>query len=117
MYILCCFCSHCVFTIKLIQTSNESKPTCARVNRISIVDLAGSERTAKTQAVGTRAKEAGNINVSLMVLGRCIDTIRLNQKKRCVSICVLVCYLTSILFILYAEGKGTFVLYHLERVN
>ena len=51
---------------------------------MSIVDLAGSERTAKTQAIGTRVKEAGNINVSLMVLGRCIDTIRFNQKKRCV---------------------------------
>ena len=65
---------------------------------MSIVDLAGSERTAKTQAVGTRAKEAGNINVSLMVLGRCIDTIRFNQKKR--SVClymyirVLVCIYT-----------------------
>ena len=58
---------------------------------MSIVDLAGSERTAKTQAVGTRAKEAGNINVSLMVLGRCIDTIRFNQKKRFVCVCVCVC--------------------------
>jgi len=71
-----------VFTVKLVQTDNTAKPTCARVNRVSIVDLAGSERTAKTQAVGTRAKEAGNINVSLMVLGRCIDTIRFNQKKK-----------------------------------
>ena len=67
---------------------------------MSIVDLAGSERTAKTQAVGTRAKEAGNINVSLMVLGRCIDTIRFNQKKR--SVClymyirVLVCIYTCV---------------------
>ena len=62
IYIVCCSYSHCVFTIKLVQTSNAAKPTCARVNRISIVDLAGSERTAKTQAIGTRAKEAGNIN-------------------------------------------------------
>ena len=89
--ILCCSCSHCVFTIKLVQTSNLSKPSFARINRMSIVDLAGSERTAKTQAVGTRAKEAGNINVSLMVLGRCIDTIRFNQKKRFVCVCVCVC--------------------------
>ena len=87
---MCCSYSHCVFTIKLVQTSNASKPTCARVNRISIVDLAGSERTAKTLAIGTRAKEAGNINVSLMVLGRCIDTIRFNQKKR-YGVCTRVC--------------------------
>ena len=79
-----------MFTIKLEQTSDASKPTCARVNRISIVDLAGSERTGKTQAIGTSAKESDNINVSLMVLGWCIDTIRLNQKKRCVHVCVCV---------------------------
>ena len=37
--------------------------------RISIVDLAGAERSGKTGATGTRVKEAGNINNSL--LSRC----------------------------------------------
>ena len=45
IYIVCCSYSHCVFTIKLVQTSNAAKPTCARVNRMSIVDLACSERS------------------------------------------------------------------------
>ena len=43
IYIVCCSYSHCVFTIKLVQTSNAAKPTCARGNRVSIVDLACSE--------------------------------------------------------------------------
>lgn len=31
--------------------------------------------------VGQRLKEAGNINKSLMVLGQCMETLRLNQLK------------------------------------
>ena len=42
IYIVCCSYSHCVFTIKLVQTSNVAKPKFARVNRVSTVDLAGS---------------------------------------------------------------------------
>ena len=39
------------------------------------------ERTTKTQSKGDRLKEAGNINTSLLVLGRCIDTMRSNQNN------------------------------------
>ena len=31
--------------------------------------------------LGQRLKEAGNINKSLMVLGQCMETLRLNQLK------------------------------------
>ena len=47
--------------------------------RLSFVDLAGSERYAKTQNNGDRLKEAGNINTSLMTLGKCLDYLRYNQ--------------------------------------
>lgn len=50
--------------------------------RISIVDLAGAERSAKTGASGVRIKEAGNINNSLLTLGKCIEAMRYNQSKR-----------------------------------
>ena len=50
--------------------------------RISIVDLAGAERSAKTGATGVRIKEAGNINNSLLTLGKCIEAMRHNQSKR-----------------------------------
>jgi len=46
---------------------------------LSFCDLAGSERISKTHNVGDRQKEAGNINTSLLVLGRCIKSIRHNQ--------------------------------------
>ena len=55
---------------------------CVCVCRISIVDLAGAERSAKTGACGVRVKEAGNINNSLLTLGKCIDAMKYNQSKR-----------------------------------
>jgi kinesin family member 20 len=51
------------------------------VSRLSIVDLAGSERSKLTQTSGERLKEAGNINRSLMVLGQCLEVLRVNQKR------------------------------------
>ena len=66
--------------------------------RISIVDLAGAERSMKTGATGMRVKEAGNINNSLLTLGKCIEAMRHNQNKRSVSsllsphVCVLVVF-------------------------
>ena len=53
--------------------------------RISIVDLAGAERSAKTGATGMRIKEAGNINNSLLTLGKCIEAMRFNQNKKYVA--------------------------------
>ena len=34
-----------------------------------------------TKAEGERLKEAGNINMSLLTLGRCIEMMRYNQSK------------------------------------
>uniref|UniRef100_A0A672LUY9 Kinesin-like protein KIF20B n=1 Tax=Sinocyclocheilus grahami TaxID=75366 RepID=A0A672LUY9_SINGR len=48
---------------------------------LSLCDLAGSERCAKTQNRGDRLKEAGNINTSLLTLGKCISALRLNQTQ------------------------------------
>ncbi len=46
---------------------------------LSFCDLAGAERIKKTLNTGERQKEAGNINTSLLVLGRCMKAIRHNQ--------------------------------------
>ena len=51
--------------------ASKHEPHLARVSLLSFCDLAGSERIAKTNNVGERQKEAGNINTSLLVLGRC----------------------------------------------
>jgi kinesin family protein 20 len=74
---------HTLYTIKLVRMKKGlTKPSVARVNRITIVDLAGSERSSKTKAHGERIKEAGSINTSLLTLGRCIETLRSNQNKK-----------------------------------
>ncbi len=56
-----------------------AKPHLARVSMLSFCDLAGAERIKKTLNTGERQKEAGNINTSLLVLGRCMKAIRCNQ--------------------------------------
>ena len=74
--------SHCIFTVKLVRVADPDAPHLARVSMISFCDLAGSERISKTHNVGDRQKEAGNINTSLLVLGRCIKAIRHNQMMK-----------------------------------
>uniref|UniRef100_A0A673N270 Kinesin-like protein n=1 Tax=Sinocyclocheilus rhinocerous TaxID=307959 RepID=A0A673N270_9TELE len=49
------------------------------VSQLCLVDLAGSERTSRTRAEGSRLREAGNINQSLMTLRTCIEVLRENQ--------------------------------------
>ncbi|KAI9485564.1 MAG: kinesin motor domain-containing protein [Benjaminiella poitrasii] len=79
--------SHSIFTIRIVRAPIDSNnyviedPTYATVSKFSIVDLAGSERYRNTLNSGQRLKEAGNINKSLMVLGQCMETLRLNQLK------------------------------------
>jgi hypothetical protein len=68
--------SHSIFVVKLIRR----KDGVEKMHRLSIVDLAGSERTSRTQNMGARVKETGNINSSLMNLGRCMEAPRWNQQ-------------------------------------
>ena len=72
--------SHCIFTIKVVRVADKEQPHCARVSMLSFCDLAGSERIKKTLNTGERQKEAGNINTSLLVLGRVIKELRHNQN-------------------------------------
>lgn len=50
--------------------------------RLALCDLAGSERCSRTQNTGDRLKEAGNINSSLLTLGKCISAMKLNQNAK-----------------------------------
>ncbi|XP_050413395.1 kinesin-like protein KIF20A, partial [Patella vulgata] len=74
--------SHCIFNIKIIRVIDNGNPRMARVSMLSLCDLAGSERSSKTLSQGERLKEAGNINTSLMTLGRCIEMLRYNQNHK-----------------------------------
>nr|XP_008107336.1 PREDICTED: kinesin-like protein KIF23 isoform X1 [Anolis carolinensis] len=78
--------SHSVFLIKLIQAPLDADGDNVLQDReliilsqLSLVDLAGSERTNRTKAEGSRLREAGNINQSLMTLRTCIEVLRENQ--------------------------------------
>ncbi|XP_061678228.1 kinesin-like protein KIF23 isoform X2 [Syngnathoides biaculeatus] len=76
--------SHSVFIIKLAQAPLDADGDTILQNQVTVsqlclVDLAGSERTGRTGAEGTRIREAGNINQSLLNLRTCIEILRENQ--------------------------------------
>ncbi|XP_051808547.1 kinesin-like protein KIF23 isoform X2 [Acanthochromis polyacanthus] len=78
--------SHSVFIIKMAQAPLDADGTDllqdknqVSVSQLCLVDLAGSERTGRTGAEGTRIREAGNINQSLLNLRTCIEILRENQ--------------------------------------
>ncbi|KFV94059.1 Kinesin-like KIF20A, partial [Eurypyga helias] len=74
--------SHSIFSIRLLQLTDEHQPRVLGVSELSFCDLAGSERCNKTQAFGDRLKEAGNINNSLHILGKCIAALKQNQNPK-----------------------------------
>ncbi|XP_060924546.1 kinesin-like protein KIF23 [Limanda limanda] len=78
--------SHSVFTVKLAQAPLDADGdhilqdrNQVNVSQLCLVDLAGSERTSRTRAEGSRLREAGNINQSLMTLRTCMEVLRENQ--------------------------------------
>ncbi|XP_033011133.1 kinesin-like protein KIF20A [Lacerta agilis] len=74
--------SHSIFSIRLLSLSDESVPRVLGVSELSLCDLAGSERCHKAQTFGDRLKEAGNINNSLLILGKCIAALKQNQNPK-----------------------------------
>ncbi|XP_058067111.1 kinesin-like protein subito [Anopheles bellator] len=72
--------SHSIFTITVITHSVATQRIAQSVYKFC--DLAGSERLKKTGNMGDRLKEAQKINNSLLVLGRCLETVHKNQKSR-----------------------------------
>ncbi|MFT7807231.1 kinesin-like protein KIF20B [Arapaima gigas] len=74
--------SHCIFSIRVIRIEEVGIPRVHSVSELCLCDLAGSERCAKTHNKGDRLKEAGNINTSLLILGKCINALRHNQQSK-----------------------------------
>jgi len=68
--------SHSVFivTVSVREVLAEGEEVI-RVGKLYLVDLAGSENITRSGAVDQRAKEAGNINKSLLTLGRVITAL------------------------------------------
>ncbi|XP_047191048.1 kinesin-like protein KIF20B isoform X2 [Scophthalmus maximus] len=74
--------SHSIFSIRILRLEDVGTPRVHNVSELCLCDLAGSERCAKTQNQGERLKEAGNINTSLLILGKCINALRHNQQAK-----------------------------------
>ncbi|KAK6480508.1 kinesin-like protein KIF20A [Huso huso] len=71
--------SHGIFSVKLLRIDGKQ---VQKISELSLCDLAGSERCNKTKTFGERLKEAGNINNSLLILGKCIAALRQNQNPK-----------------------------------
>ncbi|XP_024152502.1 kinesin-like protein KIF20B isoform X2 [Oryzias melastigma] len=74
--------SHSIFSIRILRIEDVDAPRVSTVSELCLCDLAGSERCAKTQNKGERLKEAGNINTSLLILGKCINALRHKQQTK-----------------------------------
>lgn len=72
--------SHSIFSMTVVSFSVATQLINYSVYKFC--DLAGSERLKKTGTVGDRLKEAQKINTSLLVLGRCLETVYKNQKSK-----------------------------------
>ena len=68
--------SHTVFTVTVhIKEANVEGEEVLRIGKLNLVDLAGSENIGRSGAMDKRAREAGNINQSLLTLGRVITCL------------------------------------------
>ncbi|XP_076652186.1 kinesin-like protein Klp61F [Halictus rubicundus] len=68
--------SHTVFsiTVHLKETTLDGEEVL-KTGKLNLVDLAGSENVGRSGAIDRRAREAGNVNQSLLTLGRVITAL------------------------------------------
>ncbi|KAG9485005.1 hypothetical protein GDO78_008228 [Eleutherodactylus coqui] len=74
--------SHSIFTVRLLKIEDADAPRVVKVSELTLCDLAGSERCTRTQNEGERLKESGNINTSLLILGKCINALKNSQQSK-----------------------------------
>ncbi|CAL1399159.1 unnamed protein product [Linum trigynum] len=68
--------SHSVFSITVhIKEANIGEEELIKCGKLNLVDLAGSENISRSGAREGRAREAGEINKSLLTLGRVINAL------------------------------------------
>eukprot|EP00190_Bangiopsis_sp_CCMP1999_P000775 CAMPEP_0198735246 /NCGR_PEP_ID=MMETSP1475-20131203/58155_1 /TAXON_ID= ORGANISM="Unidentified sp., Strain CCMP1999" /NCGR_SAMPLE_ID=MMETSP1475 /ASSEMBLY_ACC=CAM_ASM_001111 /LENGTH=767 /DNA_ID=CAMNT_0044498867 /DNA_START=54 /DNA_END=2357 /DNA_ORIENTATION=- len=69
--------SHSIFTITVHSktASTADGDEMLKLGKLNLVDLAGSENIGRSGAINQRAREAGNINQSLLALGKVINAL------------------------------------------
>lgn len=68
--------SHTILTLKLLKYEKENVPEEVRVSTLTFCDVAGSRKFKKGEGRGCGSIESKNINNSLLVLGRCLKSLR-----------------------------------------
>ena len=75
--------SHCVVTLKVcVRTLADDGRELVTNGQMNLVDLAGSECVGRSGARNQRAREAGQINQSLLTLGRVITTLTSSGESK-----------------------------------
>jgi kinesin family protein 11 len=73
---LFCSRSHSIFSITIhIKEATPEGEELMKCGKLNLVDLAGSENISRSGAKDGRAREAGEINKSLLTLGRVITAL------------------------------------------
>ncbi|CAK9300338.1 unnamed protein product [Gordionus sp. m RMFG-2023] len=68
--------SHSVFSVTIhIKENDIDGEELLKIGKLNLVDLAGSENVSRSGAIDKRLREAGNINQSLLTLGRVINAL------------------------------------------
>lgn len=68
--------SHTIFSVTVhIKENSLDGEELVKIGKLNLVDLAGSENIGRSGAIEKRAREAGNINQSLLTLGRVITAL------------------------------------------
>ncbi|KAM5236685.1 kinesin-like protein KIF11 [Ctenodactylus gundi] len=68
--------SHSVFSVTIhMKETKVDGEELVKIGKLNLVDLAGSENIGRSGASDKRAREAGNINQSLLTLGRVITAL------------------------------------------
>ncbi|KAF3426142.1 hypothetical protein E2986_09092 [Frieseomelitta varia] len=68
--------SHTFLALKLLKYEKENAPEDVRVSTLTFCDVAGSRRLKRSEKSGIGLTESRNINNSLLVLGRCLKSLR-----------------------------------------
>jgi len=68
--------SHTIFSVTIhVKDTEIDGEELVKIGKLNLVDLAGSENIGRSGAIDKRAREAGNINQSLLTLGRVITSL------------------------------------------
>ncbi|MCQ2821171.1 MAG: hypothetical protein MJ252_28255, partial [archaeon] len=106
--------SHALFTLYITNEMIMDRKKVINKSMFHIIDLAGSERQSATKAEGERVKEAGNINMSLLSLGKVITAL---TNKKTTHIPYRECKLTHFLKDSLGGNAKTSIIANISPLN